>query len=136
MVTAPCDSPFLPLDLVARLHAALVADGADIAMARTGDPNSATAQFFVNVVDNSRLDASNSADGLGYTVFGQVTQGMDVIDNIVKVPTTTITGTSNAKPKAMNMLITKPKYASMSGAAVMLLGAKLWMNLNTCPNTK
>ncbi|WP_296508961.1 peptidylprolyl isomerase [Rhodoferax sp.] len=58
-----------------------------IAMARTADPQSATAQFFVNVVDNQNLDAPRP-DGHGYAVFGKVTQGMDVIDKIRGVPTT------------------------------------------------
>jgi peptidyl-prolyl cis-trans isomerase A (cyclophilin A) len=55
-------------------------------MARTMNPNSATAQFFINVVDNPNLNAP-SPDGFGYAVFGNVTQGMDVIDKIRKVPT-------------------------------------------------
>jgi peptidyl-prolyl cis-trans isomerase A (cyclophilin A) len=58
-----------------------------IAMARTGDPNSATSQFFINVKDNSMLDAANSADGNGYAVFGKVISGMDVVDKIRVVPT-------------------------------------------------
>ena len=58
-----------------------------IAMARTGDPNSATSQFFINVKDNDRLDAANSPDGNGYTVFGKVIAGMDVVDKIRAVPT-------------------------------------------------
>jgi peptidyl-prolyl cis-trans isomerase A (cyclophilin A)/peptidyl-prolyl cis-trans isomerase B (cyclophilin B) len=54
-----------------------------IAMARTADPNSATAQFFINVVDNSRLDFhSATPQGWGYTVFGKVVAGMDVVDRI------------------------------------------------------
>ena len=56
-----------------------------VAMARTGDPNSATAQFFVNVVDNEFLNASASADG--YAVFGRVVAGMDVVDRIRGVAT-------------------------------------------------
>jgi peptidyl-prolyl cis-trans isomerase A (cyclophilin A) len=52
-----------------------------IAMARTANPNSATAQFFINVVDNPRLDTA----GGGYAVFGKVTEGMDVIDKIKAV---------------------------------------------------
>jgi cyclophilin family peptidyl-prolyl cis-trans isomerase len=56
-----------------------------IAMARTSDPNSATAQFFINVVDNDFL--SQPRDGAGYAVFGRVTQGMDVVDKIKDVPT-------------------------------------------------
>ncbi len=58
-----------------------------VAMARTMNPNSATAQFFINVKDNGFLDAANSQDGNGYAVFGKVVQGMEVIDKIRKVPT-------------------------------------------------
>ena len=59
-----------------------------IAMARTGDPHSATAQFFVNLVDNRPLDhVDKSARGWGYTVFGEVVEGMDVVDRIAGVPT-------------------------------------------------
>jgi peptidyl-prolyl cis-trans isomerase A (cyclophilin A) len=58
-----------------------------VAMARTGDPNSATSQFFVNVNDNDRLDAANARDGNGYAVFGKVVSGMDVVDKIRAVPT-------------------------------------------------
>jgi peptidyl-prolyl cis-trans isomerase A (cyclophilin A) len=57
-----------------------------IAMARTGDPNSATSQFFINVVDNTRLDKP-SFDGFGYTVFGKVVSGMEVVDKIREVQT-------------------------------------------------
>jgi peptidyl-prolyl cis-trans isomerase A (cyclophilin A) len=56
-----------------------------IAMARTADPHSATAQFFVNVVSNTMLNAPNP-DGYGYTVFGKVIQGMDTVDKIKAVP--------------------------------------------------
>jgi cyclophilin family peptidyl-prolyl cis-trans isomerase len=57
-----------------------------IAMARTHDPHSATAQFFINVVDNSyRLDHGKTGDGWGYTAFGKVTEGMDVVDKIKMV---------------------------------------------------
>ncbi|MEZ5583845.1 MAG: peptidylprolyl isomerase [Candidatus Competibacteraceae bacterium] len=57
-----------------------------IAMARTSDPHSATAQFFINVTDNAFLDYPGR-DGWGYTVFGKVTEGMDVVDKIRQVPT-------------------------------------------------
>ncbi|NIM40771.1 MAG: peptidyl-prolyl cis-trans isomerase [Hydrogenophaga sp.] len=60
-------------------------DRGTIAMARTTDPNSATAQFFINVVDNAGLNAP-SPDGHGYTVFGKVVAGMDVVDKIRAVP--------------------------------------------------
>jgi cyclophilin family peptidyl-prolyl cis-trans isomerase len=58
-----------------------------IAMARTGDPNSATAQFFINVKDNGFLDKAQSQDGFGYCVFGHVTDGMDVVNKIKAAPT-------------------------------------------------
>jgi peptidyl-prolyl cis-trans isomerase A (cyclophilin A) len=56
-------------------------------MARTAVPDSATAQFFINVVDNAFLDAANARDGQGYAVFGRVVEGMDVVDRIRAVPT-------------------------------------------------
>jgi peptidyl-prolyl cis-trans isomerase A (cyclophilin A) len=55
-----------------------------IAMARTGDPNSATAQFFINLSDNGFLDRDQAQDGFGYTVFGKVIDGMDAVDKIAK----------------------------------------------------
>jgi len=59
-----------------------------VAMARTMVPDSATAQFFINVRDNPFLDAANARDGHGYAVFGKVVAGMDVVDRIKAVPTT------------------------------------------------
>jgi peptidyl-prolyl cis-trans isomerase A (cyclophilin A) len=58
-----------------------------VAMARTNDPNSATAQFFINVKDNDFLNAAQSRDGNGYAVFGKVVSGMDVVDKIRNAPT-------------------------------------------------
>ena len=58
-----------------------------IAMARTSDPNSATAQFFINVKDNAFLNQAQAKDGNGYTVFGKVISGMDVVDKIKSTPT-------------------------------------------------
>jgi cyclophilin family peptidyl-prolyl cis-trans isomerase len=58
-----------------------------IAMARTSDPNSATSQFFINVVNNPFLDYGSTQSPEGYCVFGTVIQGMDVVDAIVAVPT-------------------------------------------------
>ena len=58
-----------------------------IAMARTDDPDSATCQFFINVVDNTRLDRKPGAGNEGYAVFGQVIEGMDVVDQIRAVET-------------------------------------------------
>lgn len=59
-----------------------------LAMARTSDPHSATAQFFINTTDNGFLDfKSESAQGWGYAVFGKVTAGTDVVDKIAAVKT-------------------------------------------------
>ena len=68
-------------------------DRGTVAMARTADPNSATAQFFVNVKNNASLDYG--VGGAGYAVFGTVIAGMDVVDRIVAVPTTTRGGHQN-----------------------------------------
>lgn len=61
-------------------------DRGTIAMARTANPDSATAQFFINVANNDGLNYPNP-DGYGYTVFGKVIEGMDVVDKIVTTPT-------------------------------------------------
>ena len=58
-----------------------------LAMARTGIPDSATSQFFINVRDNDRLNATPSGEPNGYAVFGKVVSGMDVVDKIREVPT-------------------------------------------------
>lgn len=59
-----------------------------VALARTADPNSGGTQFFINLVDNPRLDfRSRTVEGWGYAVFGRVTQGMDVVDSIGAVRT-------------------------------------------------
>jgi len=63
-------------------------DRGTIAMARTNDPDSATAQFFINVVNNDFLNyRDKTIRGWGYAVFGKVVQGMDVVDRIRKLPT-------------------------------------------------
>jgi peptidyl-prolyl cis-trans isomerase A (cyclophilin A) len=62
-----------------------------ISMARTSDPNSATSQFFLNLVNNSdKLDPSATPDGNGYAVFGKITKGLDVLDKMAGVQTTTV----------------------------------------------
>jgi peptidyl-prolyl cis-trans isomerase B (cyclophilin B) len=59
-----------------------------VAMARTSAPHSASSQFFINVVDNAFLNYSSpTPQGWGYAVFGEITDGMDVVDTIRKVPT-------------------------------------------------
>ena len=82
-----------------------------IAMARTGDPNSATAQFFINTVDNAFLDAANSADGNGYAVFGRVLEGMEVVDKIRAMPTGNKNGQQNVPltPILITKAIVEPK---------------------------
>jgi cyclophilin family peptidyl-prolyl cis-trans isomerase len=75
-----------------------------LAMARTNVVDSATAQFFVNLVDNDFLDHTGPSN-YGYAVFGKVTSGMDVIDQIAKVSTTTRSGHQNVP--AADVTITK-----------------------------
>ncbi len=58
-----------------------------LSMARTNDPNSATSQFFISLVDNTALDKSETS--AGYAVFGKVIRGLDIVDSIAKVETTT-----------------------------------------------
>jgi cyclophilin family peptidyl-prolyl cis-trans isomerase len=72
-----------------------------LAMARTGDPNSATAQFFVNVKDNDFLDKANAQDGHGYCVFGNVIEGMEVVDKIKAVATGTKDGMKDVPTEAV-----------------------------------
>jgi peptidyl-prolyl cis-trans isomerase B (cyclophilin B) len=63
-----------------------------VAMARTSVPDSASSQFFINVQDNGFLDRAQASDRVGYCVFGKVIEGMDVVDKIKAVKTTTKSG--------------------------------------------
>ncbi|KAB7619382.1 peptidylprolyl isomerase [Verminephrobacter eiseniae] len=81
-MTAKPTLPPIPLEA----NNGLKNDRYTIAMARTGNPNSATAQFFINVKDNAMLNAPNP-DGHGYAVFGKVVSGMAVVDKIKAVAT-------------------------------------------------
>ena len=73
-----------------------------IAMARTMDPNSATSQFFINLVDNAFLDfTSPTVRGYGYAVFGRVTDGLDVVDSIAKVRTGSVGPHENVPSEAV-----------------------------------
>jgi peptidyl-prolyl cis-trans isomerase B (cyclophilin B) len=63
-----------------------------LAMARTPDPNSASSQFFINLVDNAFLNKSQAQDGVGYCVFGKVVDGMSVVDAIAGVKTGRVGG--------------------------------------------
>ncbi|MFZ6656073.1 peptidylprolyl isomerase [Undibacterium sp. TJN19] len=76
-----------------------------VAMARTSDANSATSQFFLNVVDNTSLDGLTS--GTGYAVFGKVVTGLDIMDKIKAVPTTTVNGMTDVPvtPILINSMI-------------------------------
>ena len=69
------------------VKAGLKNDIGTIAMARTSDPHSATAQFFINVADNAFLNWGEARDGYGYTAFGKVVSGLDVVMQISKVET-------------------------------------------------
>ena len=72
----------------AGIAAGLKNDVGTLAMARTSDPDSATAQFFINVNDNAFLNSGDpKGDGVGYAVFGKVVSGMDVVTKIAKTPT-------------------------------------------------
>jgi peptidyl-prolyl cis-trans isomerase A (cyclophilin A) len=70
-----------------------------LAMARTGVPDSATAQFFINVKDNNFLDKAKARDLVGYAVFGKVIDGMDVVDIIRRVQTGNSGGHENVPTK-------------------------------------
>lgn len=74
----------------------LVNSAGTIAMARTNDPNSATAQFFINLIDNSFLNyTSPEPTSVGYCVFGKVTEGMNIIQKIGQLPTGSSRGFSD-----------------------------------------
>lgn len=79
-------TPYPPIKLESRNG--LKNEKYTVAMARTSDPGSATSQFFINVVDNPRLDFPNP-DGHGYAVFGRVVDGFEVVNKIRAVKTTT-----------------------------------------------
>jgi peptidyl-prolyl cis-trans isomerase A (cyclophilin A)/peptidyl-prolyl cis-trans isomerase B (cyclophilin B) len=79
-----------------------------IAMARTMDINSATAQFFINLVDNTFLDhRDNTPEGYGYCVFGRVIQGMDVVDAIAEVKTMTRRGMRDVPRETIEIISIK-----------------------------
>ncbi|TXH90650.1 MAG: peptidyl-prolyl cis-trans isomerase [Rhodoferax sp.] len=83
MAQKPCDDP-----ITNEANNGLKNNNYTVAMARTGDPHSATAQFFINVADNSFLNhTAPSQQGWGYAVFGKVVSGQDVVDRIKTVKT-------------------------------------------------
>ncbi len=75
-----------------------------IAMARTSVPDSASSQFFINTKDNFFLDKKASQDGVGYCVFGKVTDGVDVVDKIGKVATTRAGGQSDVPAESIEIV--------------------------------
>ncbi|MCP4188623.1 MAG: peptidyl-prolyl cis-trans isomerase [Gammaproteobacteria bacterium] len=82
-------------------------DRGTLAMARTGDPHSATSQFFINLVDNAFLNfTSESMQGWGYAVFGKVTDGMDVVDAMAQVQTGDKGGHQNVPLEAITITAT------------------------------
>ncbi len=83
MVQKPCDAP-----IENEANNGLKNNNYTVAMARTGDPHSATAQFFINVADNGFLNhTAPSQQGWGYAVFGKVVSGSDIVDKIKAVKT-------------------------------------------------
>ena len=72
-----------------------------LAAARTSDPDSATSQFFINLKDNAALDGNPNTKKVGYSVFGKVTSGMDVVDKIAAVRTTTKGGHGDVPEQAV-----------------------------------
>lgn len=85
-------------------------DVGTIAMARTSDPHSATAQFFINVAENTFLNHQNTSDsGYGYAVFGKVTTGMHVVNRIKMVKTGNLAGHENVPMDAVVIKAIKRK---------------------------
>lgn len=79
-----------------------------LAMARTGDPHSATAQFFINTVDNDFLNhVAKNPQGWGYAVFGRVVDGLDVVDAIVAAPTGHSGGMKDVPKEAVTIVSAK-----------------------------
>jgi peptidyl-prolyl cis-trans isomerase B (cyclophilin B) len=94
----------------------LVNSRGTVAMARTSDPDSATAQFFINIVDNDFLNhTSPTPRGWGYAVFGTVVEGMDIADKIAKTPTGAAGPFSKDAPRQA-VIIEKATIVAESGA--------------------
>ena len=94
-----------------------------VAMARTNEVDSATAQFFINVVDNQRLDHVDN-NRYGYAVFGEVTEGMDVVDKVRNVKTTTKDGLSDVPEKTVLIKSVRLASASIEKSAKKTKGKK------------
>ncbi len=85
----------------------LLNDRGTAAMARTEDPDSATAQFFINLEDNAFLNREEAHDGVGYAVFGRVVEGMEVVDAIAKVKTASRSGHQNVPVETVTLISAK-----------------------------
>jgi cyclophilin family peptidyl-prolyl cis-trans isomerase len=91
--------PPVPIESESSSKAGLLNVPGTLAMARTSDPNSATSQFFININDNKRLNFNDpTPQGYGYTVFGKVIDGMDVVSKIAKAPK----GATGSVPTGIN----------------------------------
>lgn len=100
-------------------------DTGTIAMARTNDPHSATAQFFINVADNSSLNhTGENTSGWGYAVFGKVTQGMHVVNRIKMVKTGNVSGYTDVPMDAVIIKSVKRKVAVAAPATEAKVEAK------------
>ena len=107
--------PPIPIESESSAKAGLKNVPGTIAMARTGDPNSATSQFFINVNDNARLNFSAAnPQGYGYTVFGKVIEGMDVVNKIAKAPK----GATDKVPPGINPADVPATLVVIKGARV------------------
>jgi cyclophilin family peptidyl-prolyl cis-trans isomerase len=103
LVEKPCHEPILN-EAKAAFAAGLKNTRGAVAMARTDNPNSATAQFFVNTGDNPALDPNDKIPaGFGYCVFGRVVSGMAVVDKIEKVHTVWLHGMPNVPEYAVRI---------------------------------
>jgi len=84
-------------------------------MARTSEPHSATSQFYFNLVDNTALDyTSATTSGWGYAVFGEIIDGLEVMDAIAAVPTGTVSGVPNLPLSAVKILGARRKEAQLN----------------------
>ena len=94
----------------------LTNDKYTIAMARTGEPHSATCQFFINTADNNALNRAEAQDGFGYAVFGKVVSGQATVDKIEKAPTKVA-----PNPKAPGVLMDDVPVAPISITSVRVI---------------
>lgn len=101
-LTADMDNKPAPNKVVNEAKTGKLNKRGTIAMARTSDPHSASAQFFINLVDNAFLNfSSETPQGFGYCVFGEVVDGMDVVDAIAKVKTGQSAGHADVPQQAI-----------------------------------